>query len=108
MLDRPHLDFTVSLAWDAARRALTYSGRPLSMALLEACRYRFESSYMHLKQRFVECSESCFAPGRPLLQGVQALMEKMFREFTFDAEATQGATPLVEVLERRYARTSPT
>ena len=28
-------------------------------------------------------------------------MEKIFSEFTFDAEATQVATPLVEVLERR-------
>ena len=32
---------------------------------------------------------------------VQALMEKIFTEFTFDGEATQVATPLVEVLERR-------
>jgi transglutaminase-like putative cysteine protease len=42
-----------------------------------------------------------FSSGRPLLLGVQALMEKIFSEFTFDAEATQVATPLVEVLERR-------
>ncbi|NBF05651.1 transglutaminase family protein [Pseudomonas sp. Fl5BN2] len=101
VLDRPSLDFAASMAWDAARSTLTYSGRPLSMALLEACRYRFESPYVHLKHSFVAFSESCFAPGRPLLQGVQALMEKIFSEFTFDAEATQVATPLVEVLERR-------
>ncbi|MGC5699836.1 transglutaminase family protein [Pseudomonas sp. NFXW11] len=101
VLDRPVLDFAASLAWEAARSALTYSGRPLSAESLEACRYRFESPYVHLKQRFVEFSASCFAPGRPLLQGTQALMEKIFGEFTFDAEATQVATPLVEVLERR-------
>ncbi|MCY7263717.1 transglutaminase family protein [Pseudomonas protegens] len=101
VLDRPRLDFAASMAWDVARGALTYSGRPLPVALLEASRYGFESPYVHLKQRFVEFSASCFAPGRPLLQGVQALMEKIFSEFTFDAEATQVATPLVEVLERR-------
>ncbi len=28
-------------------------------------------------------------------------MQKIFSEFTFDSEATQVATPLVEVLERR-------
>ena len=56
---------------------------------------------MHLKNTFVEFSESCFPPGVPLLLGVQALMQKIFSEFTFDAEATQVATPLVEVLERR-------
>jgi transglutaminase-like putative cysteine protease len=43
----------------------------------------------------------CFPLGAPLLLCVQALMEKIFREFTFDDEATQVATPLVEVLESR-------
>ncbi|SEC90660.1 Transglutaminase-like enzyme, putative cysteine protease [Pseudomonas saponiphila] len=101
VLDRPPLDFALSEAWDAARSRLSYSGGPLSPQVLEACRYRFESPYVHLKQSFVEFSASCFPPGRPLLLGVQALMEKIFSEFTFDAEATQVATPLVEVLERR-------
>jgi transglutaminase-like putative cysteine protease len=101
VLPRPVLDFNLSPAWEDTRSALTYSSQPLSPELLEACRYRFESPYVHLKRNFVEFSESCFPTGRPLLLGVQALMEKIFREFTFDAEATQVATPLVEVLERR-------
>lgn len=101
VLDRPPLDFALSEGWDAARSSLSYSGGPLSPLVLDACRYRFESPYVHLKQSFVEFSASCFPPGRPLLLGVQALMEKIFSEFTFDAEATQVATPLVEVLERR-------
>ena len=101
VLGRPVLDFNQSPAWEETRNALTYSSQPLSPQLLEACRYRFESPYVHLKRNFVDFSESCFPPGRPLLLGVQALMEKIFSEFTFDAEATQVATPLVEVLERR-------
>jgi len=101
VLARPALDFNLSPAWELTRNALTYSSQPLSAELLEACRYRFQSPYVHLKRSFVEFSESCFPLGRPLLLGVQALMEKIFDEFTFDAEATQVATPLVEVLERR-------
>jgi transglutaminase-like putative cysteine protease len=101
VLARPELDFNASPAWESTRHALTYSGRPLAAPVLEACRYRFESPYVHLKRSFVEFSESCFPPGRPLMLGVRALMEKIFEEFTFDAEATQVATPLVEVLERR-------
>ena len=101
VLSRPALDFNLSPAWEDTRSALTYSSQPLSPELLEACRYRFESPYVHLKRNFVEFSENCFPAGRPLLLGVQALMEKIFSEFTFDAEATQVATPLVEVLERR-------
>lgn len=101
VLARPLLDFNQSPAWESTRDALTYGGRPLAAPLLEACRYRFESPYVHLKRSFVEFSESCFVPGRPLMLGVRALMEKIFEEFTFDADATQVATPLVEVLERR-------
>ncbi|WP_338800658.1 transglutaminase family protein [Pseudomonas sp. RSB 5.4] len=101
VLARPLADFNLSPAWEQTRNALTYSSLPLSAEMLEACRYRFQSPYVHLKRSFVEFSESCFPPGRPLLLGVQALMQKIFSEFTFDAEATQVATPLVEVLERR-------
>lgn len=101
VLARPLLDFNQSPTWESTRDALTYGGRPLAAPLLEACRYRFESPYVHLKRSFVEFSESCFVPGRPLMLGVRALMEKIFEEFTFDADATQVATPLVEVLERR-------
>ena len=101
VLARPALDFNLSAAWELTRNELTYNSQPLSAERLEACRYRFQSPYVHLKRSFVEFSESCFPAGRPLLLGVQALMEKIFSEFTFDAEATQVATPLVEVLERR-------
>ncbi|MEX5663469.1 transglutaminase family protein [Pseudomonas neuropathica] len=101
VLARPALDFKQSPAWELTRDALSYSSQPLSAELLEACRYRFQSPYVHLKRSFVEFSQSCFPPGTPLLLGVQDLMQKIFSEFTFDAEATQVATPLVEVLERR-------
>ncbi|MDD2053265.1 transglutaminase family protein [Pseudomonas putida] len=101
VLARPCLDFGLSQAWERTRDALIYNSQPIASDTLDACRYRFESPYVHLKTCFVAFSESCFPAGRPLLLGAQALMEKIFGEFTFDAEATQVATPLVEVLERR-------
>ncbi len=101
VLERPVLDFGQSSAWELTRNALTYSAQPLNADILDACRYRFESPYIHLKRAFTDFSDDCFVPGRPVLLGAQALMEKIFKEFTFDAEATQVATPLVEVLERR-------
>ena len=101
VLERPALAFARSPAWESTRDVLCYSSKPMTAQLLEACRYRFESPYVRLKRSFGAFSESCFPPGRPLMQGVQALMEKIFDEFTFDAEATQVATPLVEVLESR-------
>ncbi|GFM81016.1 transglutaminase [Pseudomonas cichorii] len=101
VLERPQLDFNLSPEWEVTRSALTYSAQSMTADILDACRYRFESPYVHLKRSFAEFSQECFAPGRPLLLCVQALMEKIFEEFTFDGEATQVATPLVEVLERR-------
>ena len=101
VLQRPHLDFRQSPAWDLTRNGMTYNAKPMSADILEACRYRFESPYVHLKQSFADFSAVCFPLGAPLMLCVQALMEKIFREFTFDDEATQVATPLVEVLESR-------
>ena len=101
VLARPALDFQLSAPWEQTRSTLTYSASRMSAQHLEACRYRFESPYVHLKQSFAEFSASCFPQGRPLVLCAQALMEKIFEEFTFDGEATQVATPLVQVLETR-------
>ncbi len=102
VLPRPDLDLADSPSWEAARLDLTYSsGRPLNAGQLEAARFRFDSPYVLLEQTFAAYADDCFVPGRPLLLAVQRLMEKIFREFTFDASATQVATPLEQVLEDR-------
>ena len=101
VLAREGLALEDSPAWEEVVAALRYSGQPLSAELLEAARYRFQSPYVHLKQAFAAFGADCFAPGRPLLLAVRALMQKIFNEFTFDAAATQVATPLLQVLEER-------
>lgn len=101
VLAREGLALEDSPAWEEVAAALRYSGQPLSAELLEAARYRFQSPYVHLKHAFAAFGADCFAPGRPLLLAVRALMQKIFKEFTFDAAATQVATPLLQVLEER-------
>ena len=59
VLARPVPDFQQSPAWDHTRDSLTYSSQPMAAELIEACRYRFESPYVHLKQTFVDFSASC-------------------------------------------------
>lgn len=101
VLPRGPFDLDASPAWEQVLAGLAYTGRPLPADTLEACRFRSESPYVRLKRQFADYAEDCFPLGRPLLRGVATLMEKIFREFDFDADATQVATPLVEVLERR-------
>ncbi|MGA4637316.1 transglutaminase family protein [Pseudomonas solani] len=87
--------------WELALAGQAFTGRPLGAEVLEACRYRVESPYVRIKRQFADFAEDCFPLGRPLLLCAAALMEKIFTGFDFDAEATQVATPLTEVLERR-------
>ncbi|WP_339459643.1 transglutaminase family protein [Pseudomonas sp. EA_105y_Pfl2_R69] len=101
VLARPALDLQASPAWEQARAALSYSGQAMGAELLQAARFRFESPYVRLKQAFVDYAAECFSPGRPLLAAVDGLMQKIFAEFSFDAAATQVATPLLQVLEER-------
>ncbi|MEE4464505.1 transglutaminase family protein [Azotobacter chroococcum] len=101
VLPRPAFDLADSPAWEEVCLGLAYSGQPLDAEQLEAARFRFDSPYVLLEQSFAAYADDCFVAGRPLLLAVQALMEKIFREFTFDAAATQVATPLEQVLEER-------
>lgn len=101
VLARPNLNLRDSPPWERASAALSYSGQPFSAELLQAARYRFESPYVRLKHAFSAYAADCFPAGRPLLLAVQALMRKIFEEFSFDAAATQVATPLLQVLEER-------
>ncbi|WP_422910094.1 transglutaminase family protein [Pseudomonas sp. MAC6] len=101
VLARPTLDLQASPPWEDACTALRYSGQTLLPGILEATRFRFESPYVHLKQVFSDYAADCFSPGRPLLAAVDGLMQKIFSEFSFDAAATQVATPLLQVLEER-------
>ncbi|WP_437882676.1 transglutaminase family protein [Pseudomonas sp. LRF_L74] len=101
VLARPSLELADSPAWEQACAALRYTGQALDSDALEATRYRFESPYVRLKHAFSAFGDACFTEGRPLLLAVRALMQKIFDEFTFDASATQVATPLVKVLEAR-------
>ena len=84
--------------WEAVCEQLAYHGGALDDEALEAARFRVESPFVRLKQAFADYATDCFTPQRPYLQ---ALMAKIFSEFTFDSEATLVATPLQEVLEKR-------
>lgn len=95
-------DLTDSPPWEEAVAALNYrAGRKLDPDLLEAAAFRVESPYVWVKRVLSDYARDCFPPGIPLLAGCDALMRKIHREFTFDADATHIATPMLEVLKKK-------
>jgi transglutaminase-like putative cysteine protease len=90
-----------SLAWEALRDRLAYDSSAPEAEDLEAVRFLFESPHVRVKHELAAYAADCFAPGTPVLVGARALMAKIFREFTFDPEATTVSTPVLEVLANK-------
>ena len=96
------LDLQASPPWDEVARTLGYgAGRGYDEARLQAAIFRVESPFVRVKRLLGDYAGDCFPAGRPLLAAAHALMLKIHREFTFDADATQIATPMLEVLEKK-------
>ncbi len=88
--------------WDQIRARLAYrAGRRPEPADLDASRFLFESTRVRNKRELAAWTLACFPPGAPLLQGVRALMNRIYRELTFDPKATIVSTPVMEVFTRR-------
>lgn len=99
---RAALDLAQSPPWENVHDTLAYrAGRRLTPELLAASPFCFESPNVRLKREFAAYALEVFRPGQPLLLGVQALMARIFREFTFDPKATDVATPVTRVFEQR-------
>jgi transglutaminase-like putative cysteine protease len=88
--------------WDVVRARLAYqAGRRPAPAELEASRFLFESPRVRNKRELAAWTSACFPAGRPILEGVRALMNRIHAEFAFDPEATTVSTPVMQVFERR-------
>ncbi|MFT3850338.1 MAG: transglutaminase family protein [Propionivibrio sp.] len=92
------LAIEASPGWEQVREALAFGARPVH---LDANNYLFESPYVRVKREFAAYAQPCFPPGRPLLEAVEALMARIFKEFRFDPAATSVSTPVLKVLEDR-------
>jgi transglutaminase-like putative cysteine protease len=97
----PATDPEESAEWEAVGGSLAFSGRPMQEELLEACRYRMESSYIRIKQTFTDYAADCFPPKRPILAAADALMHKIHREFKYAPGSTTIRTSAIEAFEAR-------
>jgi transglutaminase-like putative cysteine protease len=94
-------DTAVSQPWEEVCRTLDYSGRPLPPDLLDAARYRGESPYVRIKQRFSDYAADCLRPGLPLAVAAEALMHRLHREFRYAPGTTDITTPVLDAFEMR-------
>ncbi len=97
----PAFDALQSDAWEDVQGSLVYSAQPLHPDLLEALRYRMESSYVRIKQTFTDYGADCFAPRRPLLAAAEALTSKIFGEFEYAPGSTNIRTSAIEAFKAR-------
>jgi transglutaminase-like putative cysteine protease len=67
----------------------------------EAGAFRFGSPMVPLGREFTDYAEAEFSPGRPVLEAVLGLTNRIFRDFKFDPRATEVSTPVSEVLKKR-------
>jgi transglutaminase-like putative cysteine protease len=98
---QPELDFEQAESWERVRDQLCYSARAREPEWLEAMRFRGESPYVRIKGVFGEFARDCLPAGASVPSVAVALMNKLWREFTYAPGATEISTPLLEVLAQR-------
>ncbi|OZA05186.1 MAG: transglutaminase [Methylophilaceae bacterium 17-44-8] len=86
-----------SLPWNiVAHRLMHEHGEHL-----EAVTYLYTSPSIKCSQALADYARPSFWPGRPLIESVFELSQRIYQEFEFDPEATDVSTPLEQVLVGR-------
>jgi len=92
------LDFSRGMPWETVRQILR---QDQSAPVLDARQYAQDSPYIAASEQLAAYADASFPSGRPLIEAVHDLMQRIHRDFTFDPEFTTLATPLAAVLEHR-------
>lgn len=74
---------------------------PVAVGLLDPCQFVFRSPLLVHEMPLRDFAQPSFKKGRPLLEAVADLSQRIFKEFTFDPKATTISTPLNEVLANK-------
>lgn len=85
-------------SWEKIRQRLT--GEP-GRASLEALPFLYDSPLVQSGEQLAAYARPSFSVGRPLIEAVSDLMQRIYREFSYDPGFTSIATPLAEVLANR-------
>ncbi len=92
------VDFSKSTPWEELAHRVA---DPRSGTDLEVVRYACVSKHTRTTHDIAEYAEQSFPAGRPVLAGAWHLVERIYRDFTFDSTATDISTPITQVLQQR-------
>lgn len=94
----PLPDASATPPWESVKLAV--SGDRLNPST-EAGAFRFSSPMVPLGEEFADYARTDFTPGRPILEAANAFMGRIYTEFHFNPAATDVATPVSEVLQKK-------
>ena len=91
-------DVSATPPWEMIREGVFH---PANSPLTAAGDFAFASRLIAPSADFHAYAASSFWPGRPILEAVCELNQRLHEDFTFDPAATDAATPVVEAFARR-------
>jgi transglutaminase-like putative cysteine protease len=87
-----------SPAWEQVAARLRYRA---GSTMPEACEFALGSPHAPRAPEFARFAGDLFAPNRPVLDAIDALMERLHREFEYRTQSTDVATDALEALRLR-------
>lgn len=97
-------DGVKQMAWEQVRELLQENASQNQQQLLDvldAKQYVLDSPMVTTTQELADYARASFVPGRPLVDVVNDLMQRIYTDFTYDPAFTTIATPLSTVLAHR-------
>ncbi len=91
-------DFLASPPWETVVEALVTDH---SAQGLDAYQFVFDSQRVAASRELADYALTAFGPGRPLLEAILDLTQKIYRDFRFDTKATEVSTPVQEFFQKR-------
>ena len=91
-------DTLYHLSWELVRERLHSERSP---DVIEAAQFTIDSPTVTVDELLTDYARPSFSAGRPLLEAVNDLMQRIYHEFKYDPEFSTLATPLKEVMEHR-------
>jgi len=92
------LDNAFPTTWE---QAVDYLHSAVDVETVDARMYVLESEFIEFSDEVSNYTSQSFTPGRPLLEAVEDLMHRIYKEFDYVPGFSSLATPLHEVLEHR-------